>query len=216
MDRPEQLTDLQVELAGIFFALDAAKDYLVAGGAALLASDLITRPTADLDLFAAAPTTSVTQAKEAYIRALRDRDYQVTMIQDGPIFTRMIVTRAGEETLVDLAIDSPPHAQPTVTVLGPTVAPHELAGRKLLALFGRAEARDFADVYVLAQRFSKEALVERARSLDAGFDLVVLGQMIGSIDRFDDHEIPLAADQVSKLRTFFADWGRELSAGPDS
>lgn len=39
MDRPEQLADLQVELAGIFFALDAAKDYLVAGGAALLASD---------------------------------------------------------------------------------------------------------------------------------------------------------------------------------
>lgn len=37
-----------------------------------------------------------------------------------------------------------------MTLLGPTLVPLELAGRKLLALFGRAEARDFADVYVLA------------------------------------------------------------------
>lgn len=37
MDRPGQLTALQVELARIFFTLDAAEDYLVAGGAALLA-----------------------------------------------------------------------------------------------------------------------------------------------------------------------------------
>jgi predicted nucleotidyltransferase component of viral defense system len=35
---------------------------------------------------------------------------------------------------------------------GPTFALEELAGRKLLALFDRAEARDFADVYDIAQR----------------------------------------------------------------
>lgn len=58
MDRPDQLTALQVDLTDIFFSLDAAKGYLVAGGAALLASDLIARPTADLDLFTAIPTTS--------------------------------------------------------------------------------------------------------------------------------------------------------------
>lgn len=35
MDRPERLSTLQVDLARIFFALDAAEGYLVAGGAAL-------------------------------------------------------------------------------------------------------------------------------------------------------------------------------------
>jgi hypothetical protein len=50
MDRPEQLTAFQVELAGIFFTLEAADGYLVAGGAALLASDLIARPTDDVAL----------------------------------------------------------------------------------------------------------------------------------------------------------------------
>lgn len=211
MDRPEQLTDLQVDLAAVFFALDAAEDYLVAGGAALLASDLIDRPTEDLDLFAATPTTSVTPAKDAFVQALRERDCGVDLIQDGPTFCRMVVTRAGEETLVDLAIDSPPHSRPTITVLGPTLAPLELAGRKLLALFGRAEARDFADIYVLAQHFGKEALIEQAQTLDAGFDLSVLAQMIRTIKRFDDQEIPLAADDLSIARTFFTDWAGELS-----
>ncbi len=41
--------------------------------------------------------------------------------------------------LVDLAIDSPPVNTAAMTVLGPSLAPEELAGRKLLALFGRAD-----------------------------------------------------------------------------
>jgi hypothetical protein len=104
----------------------------------------------------------------------------------------MVIERLGEETLVDLAVDSPPQSRSTITVLGPTLAPLELAGRKLLALFGRAEARDFADVYVLAQRFSKPDLIEQARRLDTGFDLGVLAQMIDTINRFDDNEFPLS------------------------
>lgn len=162
MDRPHQLTAFQVDLPGIFFALDAAEGYLVAGGAGLLASELIGRSTEDLDLFAATPTTLVTQARDAFVKALRNRDCDVAVVQDGPTFCRMVVTRAGEETLVDLAIDSPPHRRPTMTVLGPILAPLELAGRKLLALFDRAEARDFADGYVLSQRFGKGTLSEQA------------------------------------------------------
>jgi len=211
MNHAEQLTAFQIDLAGIFFGLDEADGYFVAGGAALLASELIARPTEDLDLFTARPTMQVTRAKEAFVREVSGRDYDVTIIQDGPAFCRMIVARAGEETLVDLAIDSPPHDGPTITVLGPTLTPLELGGRKLLALFGRAEARDFADVYVLVQQFGKEALVKEAQALDAGFDLVVLGQMLRTISRFDEDEIPLPHDELPSVFAFFADWASELT-----
>ncbi len=210
MDRPDHLTAIQVDLAVTFFSLDASQGYLIAGGAGLLASDLITRPTADLDLFTAMPTTSVTPAKSALVATLEERGYVVVIVQDSPTFCRMVVRRLGEETLVDLALDSPPQSRPTITDLGPTLAPLELAGRKLLALFGRAEARDFADVYVLAQRFSKPALVEQAQLLDAGFDLGVLAQMMHTIDRFDDDEIPLTPEVVTSARSFFASWASEL------
>ncbi|TAK68542.1 MAG: hypothetical protein EPO13_10555 [Actinomycetota bacterium] len=82
MERPEQLTAFQVDLAAIVFSLDSAKGYLVAGGAALLASALIARPTEDLDLFTATPTTSVIQAKDAFVEVLRERDYGIVIVQD--------------------------------------------------------------------------------------------------------------------------------------
>lgn len=205
-----QPTSFQVEVARIFFSLDASKDYLVAGGAALLASDLITRPTEDLDLFAAAPTRSVTAAKTAFLTALGERDHDVALLQDGATFCRMVIRHGGEGLIVDLAIDSPPTSAPTLTMLGPTLAPLELAGRKLLALFGRAEARDFADVHLLAQRFGKEPLLEQANSLDAGFDCTVFAQMLGTMGRFDDDEIPLEPSDVPLARTFFDRWAEGL------
>ena len=112
--------------------------------------------------------------------------------------------------LVDLAIDSPPHSPPSMTVLGPTRAPVELAGRTLLALFGRVEARDVADVNLLAQRFGKEALLSQAESLDAGFDHTVLAQMMGTLPRFADEEIPLGQDDIPAANAFFGGWIDEL------
>src|SRR5699024_3579981 len=119
-------TQFQIEIARVFFGMRQAAGYLVAGGAALLASELIARPTEDLDLFAAAPVTSVEAARDAFLSRLAGSGYGVVVIHDVPTFCRLVVGRAGEEVLVDLAVDSPAVVAPTVTVLGPTVAPAEL------------------------------------------------------------------------------------------
>lgn len=212
MDEAE-LTIFQVDLARLFFELDASEGYLVAGGAALLASDLIRRPTQDLDLFTSAPVMSAAAAKESFLSALGRRRWTVTVIHDSPTFCRLVVINWDDEVLVDLAVDSPPRSPPTMTLLGPTLAPLELAGRKLLALFDRAEARDFADVHVLAQRFGEEALLVEARAADPGFEERVLAQMMTTLDRFSDDEIPASAGAVPETRLFFARWARELSPG---
>lgn len=112
--------------------------------------------------------------------------------------------------LLDLALDSPPVAGPTMTVAGPTLSPMELAGRKLLALFGRAEARDFADVYVLVQRFGTAAILGQAALLDPGFGEATLAQMMRTIVRFNDDEIPLPAPDVPAAREFFDRWSQEV------
>lgn len=205
------LTTLQVHVATIFFGLKASGGYVVAGGAALLASELIDRATRDVDLFASAPVTSVEPAKDSLVRALRQRECVVELVHDGPTFCRLLVRDRGEQVLVDLAIDSPPITPPTMTVLGPTLTPLELAGRKLLALFGRAEARDFADVYVLVRRFGKDALISQAAAVDAGFDVRMLAHMIRTLDRLADEEIPLPRDSITSVRQFFTVWADELA-----
>ena len=58
----------------------------------------------------------------------------------------MTIRGADAGVLVDLAVNAPPDLPPSATAAGPTLAPEELAGHKLLALFDRAAARDFADV----------------------------------------------------------------------
>jgi hypothetical protein len=52
MDEAE-LTTFQIDVAHTFFRLKASEGYVVAGGAALVASELIRRPTQDLDLYTA-------------------------------------------------------------------------------------------------------------------------------------------------------------------
>ena len=68
----------------------------------------------------------------------------------------------------------------------------------------------FADVYVLALRFGKDALLQQARSFDAGFDTQVLAQMMGTLGRFADDEIPLSPDDLALAKDFFDVWAEEL------
>jgi hypothetical protein len=125
----------------------------------------------------------------------------------------MLIRSADAAVLVDLAVNAPPDLPASATPAGPTLAPEELAGHKPLALFDRAAARDFADVYVLSQRFGKDTLLARAAQIDAGFDAKVLADMIASLDRFTDDELPVTGgSSAGDLRTFYAAWRSELTA----
>jgi Nucleotidyl transferase AbiEii toxin, Type IV TA system len=116
-----------------------------------------------------------------------------------------------DAVVVDLAVDATPERPPTATFVGPPLDPDELAGRKVVALFDRAEARDFADVYALAQRYGTERLIELAAMVDRGFDVGVLATMLNSLTRFSDQEIPVPLDaDVSAVREFFRTWSTRL------
>jgi hypothetical protein len=115
--------------------------------------------------------------------------------------------------LIDLAVNAPPDLPASATPAGPTLAPEELAGNKLLALFDRAAARDFADICILARRFGKQVLLARAAQIDAGFDVRVLADMIATLDRFTDSEIPVPdGSSAAELRAFYTAWRSELTA----
>ena len=64
---PLALTDFQVEVAQLFFSLPAASGFLLAGGAALVAQHLTTRPTQDLDFFTHFGGSDVPAARDALI-----------------------------------------------------------------------------------------------------------------------------------------------------
>jgi hypothetical protein len=207
------LSAFQLEVARLFFALPASQGFLLAGGAALLAQHLTARPTEDLDFFTAAERGHVLAARDALEAAARQRGWSAQRIHDSDTFCRIVIRGGDAAVLVDLAVHAPPDLPASSTPAGPTLAPEELAGHKLLALFDRAAARDFADVYVLAHRFGKNVLLARAAQIDAGFDPRVLAEMIATLDRFTDHELPLPdGSSAAGLRAFYAAWRSELAA----
>ena len=208
-DDGSALTAFQAEVARAFFDLPASDGFLLAGGAALLAQQLTTRPTQDLDFFTRPQAGNVRRACAEFVALAESRGWTVETISYGETFCRVLV-HGPEDLLVDIALDSAPGRPATVSLVGPTFAVEELAGRKVVALFDRAAARDFVDVYMLAQRFSKDTLLALALEVDAGFDREVFAEMVAHIDRYRDADLDLGGVRVSELRAFFRDWITDL------
>jgi len=204
------ITEFQAGVARVFFSLPEAKTFLLAGGLALAAHGLSERPTEDLDTFTSR-VRDVTTAFEAFVVAAGERGWSIQVVQASDTFVRLEVV--GEDSLlVDIALDAAPGLPPVMSILGPTFAPEELAGRKLLALFDRAMPRDFVDVYRLAQLWKPGHLIEWAQAIDAGFDLVVLITAMGQLDALSDADLPIRDSEVQGLRTFFHSWRKQLEA----
>lgn len=213
-----RLSQFQLEAAGLFFSLPESAGFLLAGGGALIVQGIVARDTEDLDFFAQRGGGEVGPAATSLDAAASARGWRVEVIRSGPEFRRIKLTRpAGqpdedeEAVYVDLAIDTPPSGAPTVTIAGPALSPRELATRKTLALFGRAEPRDFTDVHAIHQRFDRSEVLAAAAAADSGFDLSVFVQMLRSHRRLRDEDFPLAEVSVAGLRAYFDAWANELS-----
>jgi hypothetical protein len=203
------LSAFQIDVARVFFALPASEGFLLAGGSALLASGLTSRPTKDLDFFGEKGQVDVGEVCEQFLKEVEVRGWKCEVLQSDVFFVRLHV-KGTDEVLVDIAIDVAAQYPSQLSILGPTFNHEELAGRKLLALYDRAEARDFADVFVLAQHFSKELLIVRASEIEISFQIDVLVQMMRSVIRFSDSELPIDESLLKDLRFFFEKWANEL------
>ena len=204
---PPGLTDFQLEVSRTFFDLPASEGFLLAGGGALLANGLTQRPTQDLDFFRSSP--DVVAARDALEAAAISRGWRVARLRDHDDFVRLQVEGA-EALIVDLCLDSPPTRPAVATVAGPTFDPEELAGRKVVALFSRAEARDFVDVHALLERYMRDRLLALAREIDPGFDEQVFAEMLGSIDRHDDAALETGGASAARVRSMFRSWADAL------
>src|ERR1700730_1406733 len=191
------LSQFQREVAEIIAGLEEATDFALAGGAALIARGEVERQTRDLDFFGLTPA-----AVEA---ALRDAGFSVHRIHDWPGFARLVVVGGGDRTEVDLAAD----ARLFPVELGepvPTLQALELAVDKVLAVFGRAEARDFVDLLALEPRYGLGRLFDLAAQKDLGFSPVVFAEMLGRFNRLRREEFEIDDEQYNRLITEIKRW----------
>ena len=204
-----ELSGFQQEIARLFFSLQSSQGFVLAGGGALLASGLSNRPTQDLDFFGSPGQVSVSHALGQFLDAIQQQNWEYELLGHGNDFARVRII-GSTELIVDLAIDVAPRFPVAQTPVGPVFSPLELAGRKLLALFDRAEARDFVDVYVLSKKFGNQKIFDAAAQIEVSLNKEILARMMIALERFSDDELPIDLSEVGALRMHFAEWAKEL------
>lgn len=163
-------TDLQRDVACGFFELEESDGFAVHGGLALSALGTTTRTSEDIDLFTSRGEGAVPRAFEAFERLAEVRGWALEVVRRSDNFIRFEIKDGRDSTLVDLAHDSPPLFSVTQSPLGPTLSEEESLGRKLVTVFSRTEPRDFSDLYILANKYSRGQAVRLAKEIDLGFD----------------------------------------------
>jgi hypothetical protein len=191
------LSPLQEQVAAIITGLDEAEGFALAGGAALIARGEIDRRTRDLDFFGLTGD-AVDRLLPAAEDALRAAGLSIERVQVNPGFARLIVASDDDRTELDLAADARLFpAEPGSPA--PTLRGEELAVDKLLALFGRAEARDFVDLMAVEPRYGLDRLCQLAAQKDHGFTPTVFAQMLGRFNRLRREEFELDDARYGQL-----------------
>jgi predicted nucleotidyltransferase component of viral defense system len=186
--------------------LDASDSFALAGGAALIVHGVVDRTTRDLDLFTE-ESRDVATLHQALTSELVERGLGVTVISAIETFVRLEVHDPGsdERIEIDLGVDVR-MAAPVTTEVGRVLSIDELAADKLLALFGRAELRDFLDVADLLGRFPKERLIELAVAKDAGFTLDRFAESLAALHRFSDADWQAHDAERERFTRMFDEW----------
>jgi Nucleotidyl transferase AbiEii toxin, Type IV TA system len=202
------LTPFQERIAAIISGLAEAEGFALAGGGALIVRGDVDRGTRDLDFFGLTPE-SVNGLAPAVELALTAAKIGVTTLQSNQGFVRLMASQGNERCEIDLAADArlfPIDTRPTV----PTLTGEELAVDKVLAIFGRAEARDFVDFAAVEPKYGFERLCELAAEKDRGFSAQVFGEMLYRFDRLQRREFEIDDEGFNRLGQAVQSW-RERS-----
>lgn len=202
------LSDLQRRVASVLAALPEASEFVLAGGGALIARGDVNRLTRDLDFFTVEPAR-VDELLPVLESALRAAGWEVLEERVAPGFARLVVVDGDERTGVDLATDAR-LLPPEPSDLGLLLSTEELAVDKVLAVFGRAEARDFVDLAALEPRFGLERLSQLAAAKDGGFRRQVLLEMLGRFDRLPRDEFEVDDEGFESIVESVHRWSNTL------
>lgn len=214
----ETLDSIQKTILASITKIPELESFYLTGGTALSAFYLFHRKSRDLDIFTSEEELILPFSFKIE-KALKEEGFEMERTRGLHSFIELYVRSLGESTVLHIALDSPFRLEPLKDAeefpgLKIDSLP-DIAANKLLALFGRANLRDFIDVFFLVkEKFRKSELIEKAMKKDPGFDLYWLGTALERINEYagDSSEMHLLIKSCSfhDLKEFFNEWRREI------
>lgn len=181
------LSPLQKKTLKVFTKVNGTGDFYFTGGTALAVCYLQHRESDDLDLFTDNAISLPPTARE-FESQLHAAGLDVRVERRQATFVRLLIE---QELKVDLALDAPFRLKPPVQLSINGIKMfvdglEDIAANKLLALFGRAEPRDFIDVYFLSREyFDFMEMTQMAAKKDTGFDLYWLAAAMQEAEKIE-------------------------------
>lgn len=213
----EVLTRFQQDVLRILSEIDESRAFHLTGGTALSAFYLRHRLSEDIDFFTPdEPLISILATK--FKAALRSAGIRVEEVRNFRSFWEAVISRNDESVKIQFAYDSPFTLAEDREEEGIKVhSLQDIAAGKLLALYGRAEERDFIDIYLLDKRgkISLEEMIDLARKKDPGLDEYYLAIAFEQVGRLPDDPAKLKTSLLvpvdpMEVKAFFASKAVEL------
>jgi hypothetical protein len=207
----ELLTPFQKRILKAFTAIEESKAFYLTGGTALSAFYLAHRLSEDFDLFTAEePLISIVARK--FKSALEGSGILVQEVRSFSTFWEAVARDGNERFKIQLAYDSPFMLSALTEKDNLQIHSFEdIAVGKLLALYGRAEERDFIDIYCIVRdgKISLEKMIELAKRKDPGLDEYYLAIAFEQSGKIPDDPSKLKVNLVTpidpkELKNFFA------------
>ena len=211
MPSGELLTPFQRSVLKAFTDIEESKAFYLTGGTALSAFYLAHRRSEDFDLFTSAEPLIAIVARK-FKSALENSGIKVQEIRSFSSFWEAVASNENENFKIQLAYDSPFLLSEIAETEGLRIHSFEdIAAGKLLALYGRAEERDFIDIYCIVKsgKMSLETLVELAKKKDPGLDEYYLAISFEQSEKIPDDPSRLKVNLVTpvdpkEMKNFFA------------
>lgn len=205
---------LQDRFLALFFAGPLADHFYLTGGTALARFYFYHRESLDLDLFTNDFGQDFAEVNQVILGILHALTLEITSQVVTSTFLQYIVTdREGNSLKVDLVKDVPVHFGSLVERDGVRLDSLENIGsNKVLAVFGRTDAKDFIDLYWILQHtdLKFDGLYRQAREKDLGLSELYLAYALQNVEKirlFPRMIQPLPWEDV---KTFFQALAREL------
>lgn len=211
MPNGELLTPFQKQVLRAFTGIEESKAFYLTGGTALSAFYLAHRRSEDFDLFTSEEPLIAIAARK-FKSALENLGIKVEEIRSFSSFWEAVATKDNESFKVQLAYDSPFLLSDFGEEEGLKFHSFDdIAAGKLLALYGRAEERDFIDVYCIVKsgKISLAKIIELAKKKDPGLDEYYLAIAFEQSEKISDDPSKLKVDlvtpiDVKEMKEFFA------------
>jgi len=213
---PGILTPLQQVFLTRFFAYNVGQQFFLTGGTALAAFYLYHRLSEDVDLFTV-DEGILDAAQDAMLTIGEDTGWKIGLQRLSPHFLRASLTRPdGESLKAELVQDVGEQFGEKQWCDGIRVdSLVNIAANKVAAILGRADVKDFIDLYFLIRRigYDFDKFLEMAKQKDLGLTEFYLAGMLRQIHTVKDLPVMLKPVDLEMLGSFYNELADRLLEG---